>query len=392
MLRIAVVTQYFPSSVEPWQGRSAYQTLRLIAQKAEVQVFYPNASYPAILKSRSRGLALDHAWSPPEVKTTYFDYPALPMISRPFNGGVAAHTLLPHVRAFEPDVIFSLILYPNGYTALKIARALSVPAVAMSIGSDINRIGDSFSARHTRTVLTQSDMVLTVCNDLRKKAVAMGTPDNKARAIINGCDLSTFHPGDQAEARRKLGIDLESAVVVYVGRMDVKKGLRELIEASILLRTKRRNLHVYLIGSGPDRQNLEGAIGAGNAQEYIHLLPACSFDDVAFWMNAADAATLPSYMEGCPNMVLEALACGRPVVATNVGGIPEILNDSCGCLVAPADASDLARGLHSVLDRNWDAERISSANSRSWNVVAEEMMAIFQSLVFASTKAKHSPH
>lgn len=76
MLRIAVVTHYFPSSAEPWQGRSAYQTLRLIAQRAEVQVFYPNASYPSILKSRSRRFTLDHSWSPSEVKTSYIDCPA----------------------------------------------------------------------------------------------------------------------------------------------------------------------------------------------------------------------------------------------------------------------------------------------------------------------------
>lgn len=157
MLRIAVVTHYFPSSAEPWQGRSAYQTLRLIAQRAEVQVFYPNASYPSILKSRSRRFTLDHSWSPSEVKTSYIDYPALPVISRPLNGDTAARALLPHVRAFAPDLIFSCVLYPNGYTALKIARALSVPAVAMAIGSDINRIGDAFSAMYTRTVLRESD-------------------------------------------------------------------------------------------------------------------------------------------------------------------------------------------------------------------------------------------
>jgi hypothetical protein len=182
MLKIAVVTHYFPSSAEKWQGRSAYQTLRLIAQKANVHVFYPNSSYPSILKSRSRSFILDPSWSPPDIKTTYHNYPAIPVISRPFNGNVAAHVLLPHVRAFAPDLIFSCVLYPHGYTALKIARALSVPAVAMAIGSDVNRIGDAISAMHTRTVLRRSDFVVTVCEDLRRPLPWVHAPTSRARS------------------------------------------------------------------------------------------------------------------------------------------------------------------------------------------------------------------
>jgi teichuronic acid biosynthesis glycosyltransferase TuaC len=381
MLKIAVVTHYFPSSAEPWQGRSAYQTLRLMAKEADVQVFYPNSSYPSMLKSRSRSFTLDHSWSPPDVKTTYYDYPAIPVISRPFNGRIAAHVLLPHVRAFAPDLIFSCVLYPNGYTALKIAKALSVPTVTMSIGSDINRIGNPISAMHTRTVLRKSDFVVTVCDDLRKKAVAMGAHPEKSRAILNGCDLATFQVSDRLEARQKLGIDPATQAIVYIGRMDLKKGLRELVEAAVSLHASRPSLQAYLVGDGPDQPIIQSAIDAANASGFIHTLPSCTFDAVATWMTAADVATLPSYMEGCPNVVLEALACGRPVVATNVGGIPEILNDSCGCLVPPQDAQALAHGLATVLDRDWDPAEISSVHGRSWNSVADEMLNLFQSLV-----------
>src|SRR5271165_3256369 len=106
-MKIAVVTRYFPSSAEPWQGRSAYQTLRLIARQADVRVFYPNADYPRLLKPRSRGYQkLDTSYSPPDVKANYYDFPALPVISRPFNGWMAARALLPDIRAFAPDLIF----------------------------------------------------------------------------------------------------------------------------------------------------------------------------------------------------------------------------------------------------------------------------------------------
>jgi glycosyltransferase involved in cell wall biosynthesis len=104
-------------------------------------------------------------------------------------------------------------------------------------------------------------------------------------------------------------------------------------------------------------------------------------------MTAADLVTLPSYMEGCPNVVLEALACGRPVVATNVGGIPEILSNECGCLVPPREPAMLAEALASVLDRAWDAKAISAHGGRSWEMVAGEVFEIFESIIAARQKA-----
>ena len=104
-------------------------------------------------------------------------------------------------------------------------------------------------------------------------------------------------------------------------------------------------------------------------------------------MAAADLVTLPSYMEGCPNVILEALACGRPVVATHVGGIPEIMNDECGRLVPPRDSGALAAALASVLDSTWDAKAISAQWGRSWEVVASELTEILES-VLSTHKAK----
>ena len=94
-------------------------------------------------------------------------------------------------------------------------------------------------------------------------------------------------------------------------------------------------------------------------------------------MAASDLVTLPSYMEGCPNVVLEALACGRPVVATSVGGIPEILSAAYGELVPPQGSGALAQALASVLGRSWEAKTISAHNSRSWDTVASELLEIF---------------
>jgi glycosyltransferase involved in cell wall biosynthesis len=388
MLKIAVITRYFPNSAEPWQGRSAYQILRVLARKADVRVFFPNAKYPLWLKPRSRTYDyIDPSYSPPDVNVSYYDYPALPLLSRPFNGSMATRALLPDVRRFAPDIIHSFFLYPEGYAALQIGKALSIPVVAKGLGSDINRYRDFISASHTRRLVREVDFLFTVSDDLRRKAIKMGAHPERSHSLLNGCDVSIFHVRDRLEARQKLRLDPASEVVLYIGRMDVKKGLLELVEAAASLHSQRPNLQVYMVGEGPDRPQIESAIQARDAASYIHALPACGFDDVAVWIASADLVTLPSYMEGCPNVVLEALASGRPVVATNVGGIPEIMSEDCGCLVPPRDPVALAKALASVLDRTWDAEAISKNQGRSWDAVTAELLAVFESLVSARRAA-----
>jgi glycosyltransferase involved in cell wall biosynthesis len=389
MLKIAVISRYFPSSGEPWQGRSAYQTLRALDSQADVHVFYPNSAYPSFLRPRSRLYAgLDHSYSPPGVSVSYHDYPALPLLSRPFNGAMVSRTLLPHVRAFRPDLIFSIFLYPDSYAALQIAKRLRVPLVAMGIGSDVHSIGDRLSAMYTRKVLKQTDFLVTVSEDLRQQALAMGARPQASRSILNGCDLSVFHVRDSAEARRQLNLAADAQIVLYIGRMDLRKGLRELVEASTKIYPTHPNLQVYMVGEGPDRPLIMQAIESAGAAGYIHTMPPCKPDDVALWMAAANLVTLPSYMEGCPNVVLEALACGRPVVATCVGGIPEIMSDSCGRLIPPRDATALAQALDAVLSANWDAASISRHRSRSWSAVARELLDVFESV--ASPRDKMS--
>jgi teichuronic acid biosynthesis glycosyltransferase TuaC len=382
-----VVTAHFPSSAQPTHGRPALETMRILSGKCALRVFYPHAAYPSVLKPRSRIYdAFDTSYQVPGVNVGYYDYPALPLLSRPFNGNIAARVLLPHVRSFAPDLIFNYFLYPDGYAALKIGKALSVPVVVMGVGSDVHSVGDRFSAMRTRTVLREADFAVAISNDLRQRMVAMGARAEKTRAVVSGCDVSVFHPMDRLEARRKLGMDPDAEAVVYIGRMDMKKGLGELVEAAASLHAERPGLHVYLIGEGSDRPVIENAIQAHNAAGYIHALPECTFDDVAVWMTAADLVTLPSYMEGCPNVVLEALACGRPVVATNVGGIPEIMSDRCGLLVPPRDSIALAQALASALDRSWDAVAVSARGGRSWNAVAAELLEIFESVAAVRQK------
>jgi teichuronic acid biosynthesis glycosyltransferase TuaC len=381
--KIAVVTQYFPTSIQPWAGHSAYQTLRFLARRFDLKVFYPEVRYPAGLLTPKSGdrPELDRGWQPEGVATEYIPYMALPVVSRPMNGWSAGRALLPALRQFRPDAILNYVVYPDGLAAVRIGRALGVPVGVTAIGSDLNRISDPLCGVWTRRVLQRADAVMTVSGDLRQTAVGMGADPARSFAILNGCDTEVFRPRDRGAARAELGIGVDGPVVVYVGRMDMRKGLRELVAAAAAVRRRRPDLRCYLVGDGPDRGVVEAAIAGVGAEEWLKIMPAVQTEGVARWMTAADLVTLPSYKEGCPNVVLEALAAGRPMVATRVGGIPEIMDDRSGRLVRAMDALALAGALEEVLGREWDAEEIATMHSRSWAEVADDVEGVVRELL-----------
>lgn len=378
-MKVAVVTQYFPTSAQPWAGHSAYQTLKRLAAACEVRVFYPEAAYPALLRPQISA-QLDRAWQPAGVTVEYIPYPVLPVVSRPLNGWTISRRLLPHVRAWRPDVILNYVVYPDGYAAVRVGEALGVPVVLTAIGSDLNRIPGRVVRHLTVAALRRAAFTTTVSGDLLRTAQRLGADPARSAAILNGCDTDVFHPRDKAAARALLGVEPAAQVVLYAGRLDVRKGLRELVEAAAALRAQHPDLRCYLLGDGQDRPLLEQAIAKHEAQETIRFVPAAPTDTVAQWMATCDVFTLPSYKEGCPNVVIEALASGRPVVATNVGGIPELMDVESGRLVPAMNATALGLALHETLQQPWSAEAIAARHHRSWQDVSDDLMAVLRSV------------
>jgi teichuronic acid biosynthesis glycosyltransferase TuaC len=149
----------------------------------------------------------------------------------------------------------------------------------------------------------------------------------------------------------------------------------------VSLHERRPRLRCYLVGDGSDETALRELIAQKNAGEYVRLMPPCKTDGVALWMAAADLVTLPSYKEGCPNVVLEALAAGRPVVASNVGGIPELMDDSSGRLVPAMDSGALAAALDQVLDVEWSGNEIATRHQRGWADVARDVQGVLEGVL-----------
>lgn len=376
-MRILVVTSQFPIAGEPTRGRPILQTVRELAQLAEVRVLSPVARYPHWARPRSYLYqAPAAAETSRDIDVRFTSYPALPMLSRPFNGWLCARALHDAARDFKADVILSYWLYPDAFGALQVARKLGVPLVAGARGSDI-RVRDAISRRLTAPVVRKADRLLVVSADLSRLAVRdYGADPSRIRVIANGCDAGTFHLRDRAEARRQCGISGESELVLYVGRLVAEKGLRELIEAMQELRKSRPRAELVLVGDGPMRNELE--LRAADAGQGLRLVGAQPATQVAQWMAACNLLALPSYSEGHPNVLVEALACGRPVVSTPVGGVPEVVDETCALLVAPRDQRALAVALAATLEREWDEQALSQRFSRGWDAVAKETFTACQ--------------
>lgn len=372
-MRLLIVTSQFPIAGEPNRGRPIYQTVRELSRLAQVRVLSPVATYPRWAQPRSYLYrASDEHHSVPGCDVEYVRYPALPAVSRPFNGRLCARAIAAPLRAFAPDLVLSYWLYPDAYGAMLAARQAEVPLVVGARGSDL-RVRDAISRRLTRPVLHAARRLLVVSEDLGRVAERdYGAHPDRIRAIPNGCDASIFHPADRAEARRALDLPADAEVVTYVGRLVSEKGLRELLAAAGALRASRPRLQLVLVGEGPMHAELAALAAAGELPvRFAGTRPPA---EVARWMCASDLVTLPSYSEGHPNVLVEALACGRPVVATPVGGIPEVVDAASGVLVPARDPAALAEGLREALERDWDEAALARRFSRDWRQVAQDTL------------------
>ena len=375
-LKLTVVTPIFPIPAQPYRGHSEYQILLALSKHAEVDVICPFPRYPRWFPPRFDYRRPDLSYSPPGLATRYFEYPAVPGLTRCINGEVCAKLLEPYFRERVPDVACNFWLYPEGYATVAAARRLGIPAVVCSIGSDLNRIPDPASKWLTRLAMDRAAFVLTKSEHLRQQAIRMGINARKVRTIRNGCDPSVFHLADRSAARAQLAVDEEAQLVLFVGRLDPAKGVVELLEAFASLASRRPNLRLAYVGDGPGREQLRCTAKDLALEGRVYLAGACPSEKIPQWLAAANVLALPSYAEGCPNVVIEALSCGRPVIATNVGGIPELVNEKSAILVAPRDSRTLADAIDTAMERNWDERSISEQFHRGWDEAAVEMLSI----------------
>ena len=390
-MRIALVTPMLPVPHDQTRGRYIHETARSLARLAQVRVYFQSVRYPRLPGMKPKSFLHGHVpedYTLDGVDVEAFDYPAFPVVSRGLNGFVSAAALKPRIAAFKPDVLLSFWVYPDGYAAMRVARALGVPSVVGALGSDIH-VRDGLNAWFTRRTIHGVDALLTVSEAMRRSAIGeYGARPDRVHTIVNGFNTAIFGPTDQAQARRDLGVGADEQLVVYVGRFVEEKGLRELVTAAQRLTSRNERFRLVLIGDGVMKAQLMGLVEGAELKGKVYLPGGLPPEKVAQWIGASDVLTLPSWSEGYPNVVVEAVACGRPVVATDVGGTNEILNDANGILIPPRDAAVLEAALERALAHRWDHAAIAAAMKRSWDDVAVETLAVCRSVVEQRSKKR----
>jgi glycosyltransferase involved in cell wall biosynthesis len=234
------------------------------------------------------------------------------------------------------NVIYGKGILPCGDGAVRLKQLLKIPAVAEGIGGDVNVAPDYSRAmyRHFLWVTSQLDGAVA---DGKGVADRLSTVVNKEIPTIHGLvDMEIFKPvNDKSLIRSQLNLPRDKQILLFVGNLKREKGLYELIDAFAANRNKLSNTHLKICGAGSEQAGLEAAIANHNLTHRVHLVGRVDPADMHLWMQAADIFFLPSWSEGMPNVVMEAMACGLPTISTTVGGLPDGVGDSKGAILLP---------------------------------------------------------
>lgn len=278
-------------------------------------------------------------------------------------------------KAMQIDCIDAHYVYPDGFAAVLLGKWLNVPVIVTARGTDINLFPEFASIRPMiRWTLHQAHGVIAVSNALKQKMQELATPADKIRVIANGVDIKRFYPVDRAEARRYLGLPDSGPLVLSVGSLVPHKGHQRVLSAIAELALKYPGLRLYVVGEGHFRKQLQSLLHEKGLMGRVIMLGQVPNDQLKYWYSGADVTCLASDREGLPNVLLESLACGTAVVATHVGGIPEVVvSPQLGILVEPSDRG-ITAGLELALQTRWDRNTIvCAAQKRSWEAVAQEV-------------------
>jgi glycosyltransferase involved in cell wall biosynthesis len=284
--------------------------------------------------------------------------------------------------------------YLSSLLAAKLAKKYSKPFVLTQHNTFIEygRFWDTVEKLNDlavgKAVLKEADKILVVSNATKRYVSSLGADPEKITVLYNGVDMERFKPLTDAKdaIRKKLGISKNAVVVVTVRRLVYKNGVDTLIDSAQIAIKKNPKLVFLVVGEGPDFAQVKSRIEQLGIGNNLRLAGFVSDDDLPLYYNAADFFVLPSKSgEGLPLVALEAMACGLPVIATNVGGISEIMADDYGKIVPPDNPEALAEAVlefsHRELSAVKNALRAMIAQKYSWDSNVEKLLGIYGELI-----------
>ncbi|MFH1131972.1 MAG: glycosyltransferase family 4 protein [Pseudomonadota bacterium] len=380
-MRVLVITNLFPNAKEPLSAPFNKQQFVALAQLCDVNVlgvipWFPGARVFSRFSQAGKLVVVPHTEIIDGLTVHHPRWLHIPKIGNAIAGLLFAASLFPSVWKLrkEVDVVLGSWAYPDGFASVLLGELLRVPVVVKVHGSDLNLVADMPGPRRNlRWAFPKVARLVAVSKPLGEKAVTLGVSKERVRVIYGGLDENLFHLRDRSEARAALGLKKTGRLIVFVGELKEAKGVFDLLEAFVGISKNEQDLSLVLVGDGEDRAACEARVAESGGK--VTLVGARPLEEVALWMSAADTITLPSWNEGTPNVLLEALACGRKVVATRVGGIPDLIDSpKLGELVPAKDLRALGEALVRVAREDYDpAEVTATRKTYSWAKSAKKL-------------------
>ena len=381
-MNVLTLTTVYPNSAEPSLGIFVEKRLRYLAAHASVKVISP---VPVInyADRRRTSIRIPHSrWDRTiEVVAPRWLYP-------PVAGALNAIFLFLQVRPpidrlqreFPFQIIDAHFAHPEGVAAALLARIFGCPFTITLRGSEqlhqkhwLRRIAMGWALR-------RASRVLPVSQRLAELAVALGADPARVAVIPNGVETETFHLRDRAACRAEYGLSPETKAIVSAGHLIELKGHHRIMQA--LSGLLREGLPVELLiaggrGRGGDYEaELRRQMSDLKLNGRVRFLGHLSQEALARLFNAADVFCLASSREGWPNVLQEAMACGAPAVAADVGAVPDMIaSDRYGFVVPSDNPAALQDALEKALRQSWDRNCIAAwGQARSWDQVAREVL------------------
>jgi len=389
-MRLLVYTMLFPNRVMPHHGVFVKERLLRFRERhdAELTVVAP---VPGRGKSWARVPVEEEIDGLRVVHPRFLSPPGFG--DRWRAGLMASGTracVLDEAQRFQPTVLDAHYAWPDGVAAWRLREQLEralrrkLPLVVTARGTDLNLSArQRVVAGQLRRALADADHVICVAEALRRVALELGVAPDRVTTLRNGVDTTRFTTGDRAAERRALDLPVDGQVLLCVGHLIERKGQHLLLEAYARLwapsgqaRFGAPGSELLLVGTGESEGRLRAQAARLGIDGRVRFVGPVRPEELPRWYRAADALVLSSLREGWPNVVLEALACGTPVLATAVWGTPEILTGcDAGLLVEPT-VEGLADGLSRLHELDGSAAR-GWAERHTWDATVDGMAAIF---------------
>jgi teichuronic acid biosynthesis glycosyltransferase TuaC len=383
VLRVLAITKIFPNAAEPLSAPFNRQQFAALSKRCELSVmgtipWFPGSGLLGKYSTASKLSRVPYRETIEGIDVTHPRTLFIPRVAQGTWGALYALSIAPLLAQYrnKVDIVLGSWAYPDGFAAIVAAKLLGVPCVVKLHGSDINLNAKSSGPKLMISwSLPRAAKVIAVSRALGDAVVALGVPRERVEIVMNGVDADLFHPRDREAARAELGLPA-GPLALYVGNLKDEKGVTDLATAWLTVAREMPEATLVIVGGGP----LEGAVEdiVRPLGDRVRMVGPRPLETISTWMAAANLLVLPSRAEGTPNVVLEALASGRRVVASAVGGVPDLItNGELGTLVPARDPDALAKAIVRSLHSPYNPATVAALGARGgWDASAAALYEV----------------